>query len=424
MSRLSSRGLSLGTILDLGDFGGAPGLSLAANSASFDAAKDRLYRREGGSIYIGPGLWDIRCLLQPTISTSNVVNIFGAGREATILRGTAIDGIVTLDNSGPGGVAGNSTIRDLTIRTNSATAVGMVLHATSNSSGFGIISNVRIDAQLSSEARAIQFGGNARYYISDSEILFGAEGIRFASNTGVRAHLFNCDILCLGAGTNAEKIRGIFADPDVAFGSTPHLLMSGGQIRIVGSLTRVATAAPAVRGIDVTGDGIFTSKLFGVNIDVADFVGGVADDESTGVYWNDSNAASTMELHGCGVRAIVNNDSSAADTAQGVWANAANSVVRVLGGRVVAERSGASATLTDLRRVAGTLEVAGTDYASSSGTITMLRNYTRVVATGSLPAAGAVKDGTFIIEDVAAGDRNLILYAGGQRFRIDGGAAF
>lgn len=46
----------------------------------------------------------------------------------------------------------------------------------------------------------------------------------------------------------------------------------------------------------------------------------------------------------------------------------------------------------------------------------------RVVATASLPAAGAAMDGTVIIEDAGAGNRNLIIYAGGERFRIDGGA--
>lgn len=46
-----------------------------------------------------------------------------------------------------------------------------------------------------------------------------------------------------------------------------------------------------------------------------------------------------------------------------------------------------------------------------------------IVATASLPAASAAMDGTVIIENVGAGDRNLIIYAGGQRFRIDGGAA-
>ena len=49
---------------------------------------------------------------------------------------------------------------------------------------------------------------------------------------------------------------------------------------------------------------------------------------------------------------------------------------------------------------------------------------TRVVATASLPAAAAAMDGHMLIEDGGAGNRNLIVYAGGQRFRIDGGAAF
>jgi hypothetical protein len=50
--------------------------------------------------------------------------------------------------------------------------------------------------------------------------------------------------------------------------------------------------------------------------------------------------------------------------------------------------------------------------------------YTRVIATASLPGASANNDGLMVIEDAGAGDRNLIIYAGGQRFRIDGGAAF
>lgn len=33
-------------------------------------------------------------------------------------------------------------------------------------------------------------------------------------------------------------------------------------------------------------------------------------------------------------------------------------------------------------------------------------------------------NGVILIEEGGAGDRNLIVYAGGGRFRIDGGAAF
>ena len=52
------------------------------------------------------------------------------------------------------------------------------------------------------------------------------------------------------------------------------------------------------------------------------------------------------------------------------------------------------------------------------------RVFNSVIATGSLPAAGAAQDGLIIIEDAGAGNRNLIIYGGGERFRIDGGAAF
>lgn len=46
-----------------------------------------------------------------------------------------------------------------------------------------------------------------------------------------------------------------------------------------------------------------------------------------------------------------------------------------------------------------------------------------VIATADLPAAGTSQNGRLLIENNGAGDRNLILYAGGERFRIDGGAA-
>lgn len=47
-----------------------------------------------------------------------------------------------------------------------------------------------------------------------------------------------------------------------------------------------------------------------------------------------------------------------------------------------------------------------------------------LVATASLPAAGAGMDRRALIEDAGAGNRNLIVYAGGERFRFDGGSPF
>jgi len=54
----------------------------------------------------------------------------------------------------------------------------------------------------------------------------------------------------------------------------------------------------------------------------------------------------------------------------------------------------------------------------------IMRTKTPVVATASLPAASADMNGTVLIEDAGSGNRNIILYAGGERFRIDGGTAF
>ena len=47
-----------------------------------------------------------------------------------------------------------------------------------------------------------------------------------------------------------------------------------------------------------------------------------------------------------------------------------------------------------------------------------------VIPTANLPAAGVANHGRIIIEDAGAGDRNIIIYVGTERFRIDGGAGF
>jgi hypothetical protein len=44
-----------------------------------------------------------------------------------------------------------------------------------------------------------------------------------------------------------------------------------------------------------------------------------------------------------------------------------------------------------------------------------------ILPTANLPPAGAKENGRILIEDAGAGDQNLILYAGGQRFRLKGG---
>lgn len=63
-------------------------------------------------------------------------------------------------------------------------------------------------------------------------------------------------------------------------------------------------------------------------------------------------------------------------------------------------------------------------FVAVAGVWVGIRPALRTVATASLPAAAAALNGTILLEDAGAGDRNIVIYAEGQRFRIDGGAAF
>jgi hypothetical protein len=64
-------------------------------------------------------------------------------------------------------------------------------------------------------------------------------------------------------------------------------------------------------------------------------------------------------------------------------------------------------------------------YTDSAGLLTFGGTVRHpILATAALPAAAAAMDGSIVIENAGAGDRNLIVYSNGQRFRIDGGAAF
>mgnify|MGYP001614191150 CR=1 FL=1 len=63
-------------------------------------------------------------------------------------------------------------------------------------------------------------------------------------------------------------------------------------------------------------------------------------------------------------------------------------------------------------------------FVAVSGAWQGVRPTLRIVATASLPAAGASMNGTILIENVAAGDQNLVFYANSERYRVDGGTAF
>lgn len=83
------------------------------------------------------------------------------------------------------------------------------------------------------------------------------------------------------------------------------------------------------------------------------------------------------------------------------------------------ERGGASIALLMLD-INGVNKVAVT----STGRLVAVAEFQApVILTANLPAAGAAQDGLVIVENGGAGNGNIVFYVGGQRFRIDGGAA-
>jgi Pectate lyase superfamily protein len=139
-----------------------------------------------------------------------------------------------------------------------------------------------------------------------------------------------------------------------------------------------------------------------------------------GFYFENTGITKAAKLGGTGVHTLTNCYMSTAD--EDVDINAANCVVGPLrhgaGGYVVTLGTASDITLNNV--LGATITTNGNFYSG----LPLGRAKTQVVATGSLPAANAAWDGYMIIEDNGTGDRNFIIYAGGQRFRIDGGAAF
>ena len=66
-----------------------------------------------------------------------------------------------------------------------------------------------------------------------------------------------------------------------------------------------------------------------------------------------------------------------------------------------------------------TFEIENYDLNPGSNLVSTMQLPT--IPRANLPAAGIPQHGTLVIDDNGAGDRNLVLYAYGERFRIDGG---
>jgi hypothetical protein len=125
---------------------------------------------------------------------------------------------------------------------------------------------------------------------------------------------------------------------------------------------------------------------------------------------------------------VIGNHITGIGTNQSGWANAVGISLYNVAGGIVHDNYLSATGATDATIVGGIREHGGTTgvhYANNvykNITVKGVFQSGDIVLTANLPAAGASRDGLQLIEDGGAGDRNLIIYAGGQRFRIDGGA--
>jgi len=137
----------------------------------------------------------------------------------------------------------------------------------------------------------------------------------------------------------------------------------------------------------------------------------------------------TLRLDGCDIYGRIAVTPAAANArvtlkdtrvmdSQLIYPNQTGCVLDVLGNCRTISSIGAPVSIIAPGRYvsSGTTLVPGFTWDSTSP-------FLPVIATASLPAAGAANDGRCVIEDNGTGDRNLVFYAGGQRFRVDGGAS-
>jgi hypothetical protein len=169
---------------------------------------------------------------------------------------------------------------------------------------------------------------------------------------------------------------------------------------------------------NTTGNRFYGGLIQNCLVDGLDFSG---THHSVDGFWFESvGITKAAKLGGTGYHRMTNCTMNSAD--EDIDINASSCTVGPLrhggGGYTITLNTAADITLNDA--AGATIVTNGNFYTG----IPNGRAKTHVVATGSLPAANALWDGYMILEDAGAGDRNLIIYAGAQRFRIDGGTAF
>lgn len=374
----------------------------ADNTSRIQEAIDAIPHGEGVEILLPPGVLTLAGGLEWNKDT---VSLAGHGANGTQLKFTGGDGIVVGDGVE---VRNGVGFRNLTIRGNQTTPnIGLHLKTcwqvditNVNFSDFAV-NSLRSDQGGHQRVIACQGSNNApytgTYFLHNSVVVSDFLGCTFESDGGTAINLAGG---CMQAGIVSCHHRGNKLDTFIKVGGTGAEDLSvmgctgtgleegidasdgGTGIAILGNTLRGST--PAGSAIHVGSSGVHGATVVGNTLrDWGDAIIDITSAEDVSVIAN--------HMTGTGRPVFDNSSGTTGLVAYNTWPSSGTP----------------TRTSPSVRWIGNT----GTD-----------RSNLNVVATGSLPAAAAAMDGTMLIEDAGAGNRNLIIYAGGERFRIDGGA--
>lgn len=391
-------------VIDANSYGASPSANASVNTAAIQAAINAVDPLIGASIILAPGVYSINGRL--TISQDNTV-LCGGGYHKTELSCTTADSGITISKGGVNLIYACS-LNDIVIDGNDIATTGLLINNLTEASFHRLFTR--------SCTTGIEFTGDLSVIINffESGLTYGTTGMKV---TGTLSH---CVMDCM----NCYDLTTVF-DLKVI----NQLILQNSWIEkfmTLFSLTNSVTENATVDGLRVKNN-YFLSTLGGVGL------------TARLLKIKANNAASAVRLRS----ATFEDNFIILYSAKYLFESEINanfSITDELDLKISRNWVYSTANLTAMFSTDATNDwIQDVKFYDNSTTIAqyplkltdvpqkiaLTINGIRSYVSGGrpIPAAGVESDGLVIIEDNGVGDRNLVFYYGGQRFRVDGGAA-
>lgn len=386
---------------------GAVGDGIQDDTAAIQAAIDSLSVKSGsggtairGAVFFPAGVYKITA----TITFRSGTMLFGVGQASKIVAAGLSTALFRSATSATEAIW-RSGLRDLYIDNTTNTVGSIGVDMTGMNEGFLeniLIENVAIGVDLGTSTPTM---GTFYNYLTDVRVQFATTGFRtagIASETWIFAGRANSvtNGVILGSGSGASHVVAMAVESFTGTGfqinassqtlvspRMENLVLQGTGVSVAAGVTNAVVIRPALGLIATPWSDLSTDGLVVVD-----------------------STYSSPHLRLRKLRFFA----GAPDSSE-------HGFLRTASNQRLDYRNPADTAYLPMRALNFLPGATGDDLGSSA---LQWRVFHREVVTGNLPAAGAAMNGAIIIEDAGVGDRNIIIYAGGQRFRIDGGVAF